>query len=223
MAKLGSPVTISFAAFGGGGGSGSSAGVTGQAQTGSPTTSSSPNAAGKTGGSGGGNNTVTWPSTPKISQTIEVNYQMWELQHTNYQPAAFGNRATPTITISGKWFSRTTEEATATIQAIHLLRSATSMFYGREDSKRGTPPPIGRLNAHGFYANTPVVVKTFQYDFPDDVDYITASVIGGGTQAIPVLFEMSVSLIVQINMVQTVKNYTLDKFFAGSLLGDGYI
>jgi len=165
---------------------------------------------------------IIWPSTPKIAQSIEVNYSTWELQHTNYQPSAFGNRSTPVVTISGQWFSRDITEATATLKAIHLLRSATSMYYGREDAKKGTPPPIGRLNAHGLYNNTPVVIKTFQYDFPNDVDYITVPMFNDN-QSIPVLFEMSISLIVQINSIDTVKNYTLDKFVKGELLGEGYI
>jgi len=168
------------------------------------------------------NGTVEWPATPKINQSIEVNYSTWELQHTNYQPSAFGNRATPVISISGPWFSRSAEEAIRTINAIHLLRSATSMYYGRGDPKKGTPPPIGRFTAHGFYNNTPVVVKSFNYDFPNDVDYITASALGG-TMAVPVLFEMSVSLIVQINPLEAVKTYTLEKFHSGKLLGNGYI
>lgn len=167
-------------------------------------------------------NVVEWPSTPKIDQTIEVNYQVWELQHTNYQPSAFGNRTTPLVTISGQWFSRDKAEAIRTLSAIHLLRSATSMFYGREDKNKGTPPPIGRLNAHGLYNNTPVVVKTFNYSYPNDVDYITADIFGR-TQAVPVLFDMSVSLIVQINPIDVVNEYTLKKFFNGDLLGKGYI
>ena len=96
------------------------------------------------------------------------------------------------------------------------------MYYGREDAKKGTPPPIGRLNAHGLYNNTPVVIKTFQYDFPNDVDYITVPMFNDN-QSVPVLFEMSISLIVQINSIDTVKNYTLDKFVKGELLGEGYI
>lgn len=170
----------------------------------------------------GTKNVMTWPATPKINQSIEVNYSTWELQHTNYQPSAFGNRATPVVTISGQWFSRNIEEATKTLEAIHLMRSATSMYYGREDNKKGTPPPIGRLNAHGLYNNTPVVVKTFQYDYPNDVDYISVDMFNG-KQAVPVLFEMTVSLIVQVNMVETVKDYTLAKFVSGNLLGDGYV
>lgn len=165
---------------------------------------------------------VTWPATPRIAQTVDVNYQSWELQHTNYQPSAFGNRVAPVIQIQGPWYSRNEEEAANTLRAIHTLRTATSMFYGREDTKKGTPPPIGRFFAHGLYNNTPVVVKQFQYDYPNDVDYVTAGIFGG-TQAVPVLFEMSVSLIVQISPVDAVKEYTLDKFSSGGLLGKGYI
>jgi hypothetical protein len=170
----------------------------------------------------GSKNLLVWPSTPKISQSIEVNYSTWELQHTNYQPSAFGNRATPMVTISGQWFSRNEQEATRTLNAIHLLRSATSMFYGREDAKKGTPPPIGRLNAHGLYNNTPVVVKTFNYDYPNEVDYITVDMFNG-KQSVPVLFEMSVSMIIQINPVDAVKEYTLNGFLNGDLIGKGYV
>lgn len=165
---------------------------------------------------------VEWKATPRISQTIDVNYSVWELQHTNYQPSAFGNRMTPTVQVAGQWYSRNEAEAQETLKAIHTLRSATSMFYGREDARRGTPPPIGRFHAHGLYNDTPVVVKQFQYDYPNDVDYISVEIFGG-VQAVPVLFEMSVSLIVQIQPIEAVKNYTLEKFYSGKLLGDGYI
>jgi len=201
-----SPVTISFAAFANMGDA-----------SGRMDGNSDPRSFTKGNGS-----TVTWPSTPKISQSIAVNYSTWELQHTNYQPSAFGNRSTPVVTISGPWFSRNEEEAIRTLKAIQLFRSATSMFYGQKDAKKGTPPPIGRLNAHGLYNNTPVVVKDFNYDFPNDVDYVTADIFGG-TQSVPVLFEMSISLIVQMNVIDVVKDYTLADFFKGNLLGDGYI
>ena len=96
------------------------------------------------------------------------------------------------------------------------------MYYGRADSKKGTPPPIGRLNAFGLYNNTPVVVKTFQYDFPNDVDYVSVDMFNG-KQAVPVLFEMSVSLIIQVNSIKAVKEYSLSKFVSGDLLGKDYV
>jgi hypothetical protein len=207
MAQLSSRVTISFAAFG---------------ASNSTPTDQVERAAASANKASAGSNTIEWPSTPKINQSIEVNYSTWELQHTNYQPSAFGNRATPVITISGPWFSRNATEAKSTLDAIQLLRAATSMYYGRNDPNKGTPPPVGRLNAHGLYNGTPVVVKSFNYDFPNDVDYITTSAFGG-QQAVPVLFEMSVSLIVQITPLEAVKEYSLSKFVNGDLLGNGYI
>lgn len=202
MAQLASKVKIEFKAF--------ASQDNGQTDPGAPTDQTA------------GLHILEWPATPKISQAIEVNYSAWELQHTNYQPSAFGSRTTPSITISGPWISRTEEEAKRTLNAIHLLRSATSMYYGRKDKSKGTPPPIGRLSAHGLYNNTPVVVKTFQYDYPNDVDYITVDMFNG-SQSVPVLFEMSVSLIVQVNPVEVVKDYTLNDFYNGKLLGKGYI
>jgi len=166
---------------------------------------------------------IEWPATPKISQRIEVVYSPWELQHTNYQSYAFGHRSTPIIQISGPWFSRDAAEAKRTLEAIHALRTATSMYYGRRDSKKGTPPPIGRFNAHGLYNHSPVVVKNFQYDYPNEVDYVTADGPGGIVQAVPVLFEMNVELIMQVDIVDTAKNYTLDSFAAGTLLRRGYV
>lgn len=165
---------------------------------------------------------IEWPATPKIDQTIDVAYSTWELQHTNYQPSAFGNRTTPIVSVSGPWFSRDEKEATDTLNAIHTLRAVTSMFYGREDKQKGTPPPVGRFFAHGLYNNTPVVIKQFQYNYPNEVDYIAVPMFGG-IQSVPVLFEMSVQLIVQISPIEAVKDYTLEKFYKGDLLGDGYI
>jgi hypothetical protein len=213
MANLDSRVTIEFKAFAEMGTTDESGRKTGEYDSRVPANANK---------EPGKQHILEWPSTPKISQSIEVNYSTWELQHTNYQPSAFGNRSTPVVTISGPWFSRTEEEAKKTLTAIHLLRSATSMFYGRTDKNKGTPPPIGRLSAHGLYSNTPVVVKTFQYDYPNDVDYITVDMFNG-RQSVPVLFEMSVSLIVQINAVEAVKEYTLENFYTGKLLGNGYI
>jgi hypothetical protein len=162
--------------------------------------------------------------TPRITQSIEVQYSQFELQHTNYQPSAFGSRKVPTIGISGPFVSRTEEEGRKTLNAIHLLRTATMMYYGRgeKEPRRGTPPPIGRLNAYGLYNNTPVVVASFQYDYPQDVDYISVKM-ADGVQTVPVLFDITISLLVQFTPIEVVSDFTLGDFASGKLLGKGYI
>lgn len=188
-----------------------------------PTTGSAPNAPQASTSLGA---VINFPFTPRISQTIDVAYSTWELQHTNYQPSAFGNRATPAITIDAKFASRNEAEAAQTLKALHILRSATSMFYGRADSLKGTPPPIGRFNAHGLYNNTPVVVKSFQANYPDDIDY-TATAQGQGpggmAQNVPVLMDITIQLIVQMSSTQVVNEYTLPAFASGALIQKGYV
>ena len=169
-------------------------------------------------------NIVEWEYTPRITQSIEVNYSTIELQHTNYQPSAFGNRKVPSISISGPFVSRDEKEGRKALNAIHLLRTSTMMFYGRKQEKktRGTPPPIGRLNAYGLYNNTPVVVQSFSFDYPQDVDYITVSM-ADGFQTVPVLFDISVKLLVQLTPLEVVKDFKLEDFASGKLLSKGYI
>ncbi len=167
---------------------------------------------------------MQWEYTPRLTQGIEVNYSTIELQHTNYQPSAFGNRKVPSISISGPFVSRDEDEGRKALNAIHLLRTATQMFYGRKEDKktRGTPPPVGRLNAYGLYNNTPVVVQSFQFDYPQDVDYITVSM-ADGFQSVPVLFDISVTLLVQLTPLEVVKDFKLEDFASGKLLSKGYI
>jgi hypothetical protein len=57
------------------------------------------------------------------------------------------------------------------------------MFYG-QDSQRGAPPPVCFLSGLGEYQFNyhPVLVSSFSYNLPNDVDYIRAgSVSNNGT------------------------------------------
>jgi hypothetical protein len=49
------------------------------------------------------------------------------------------------------------------------------MFYG-QDPQRGTPPPLGYLSGYGDfqYNQHPCVVAQFNYNLPQDIDYIRA-------------------------------------------------
>ena len=68
-----------------------------------------------------------------------------------------------------------TVEANYLLAVIHFFRSATKMFYG-QDSQRGSPPPLVFLSGLGdFQFNEhPCVISQFNYQLPNDVDYIRA-------------------------------------------------
>jgi hypothetical protein len=77
------------------------------------------------------------------------------------------------IQVRGTFTAQNTTEANYLLAVIHFFRSATKMFYG-QDVERGTPPPICLLNGFGGYqfSNHPVVISSFNYTLPNDVDYI---------------------------------------------------
>ena len=75
-------------------------------------------------------------------------------------------------------------EARYWVACIHYLGSITKMNYG-VDGDAGQPPPVVRLNGYGDYVfnNVPVIINSFQFDMPKDVDYISTSLGEGTLQA----------------------------------------
>ena len=67
-----------------------------------------------------------------------------------------------------------------------------------------------------------MVVQSFSFDYPQDVDYITVSM-ADGFQTVPVLFDISVTLLVQLTPLEVVKDFKLEDFASGKLLSKGYI
>jgi hypothetical protein len=61
------------------------------------------------------------------------------------------------------------------LAAIHFFKSVTKMFYGQDINPRaGTPPPLCYLSGFGSFQfkNHPLVLTSFTYSLPNDVDYI---------------------------------------------------
>ena len=63
---------------------------------------------------------------------------------------------------------------------IHFLRSVTMMNFGQTDPNAGTPPPVLIFDAYGpfVFFNLPVIVKSFNVTFPEDVDYVQVNTNG---------------------------------------------
>jgi hypothetical protein len=80
------------------------------------------------------------------------------------------------LSIRGTFTAQDTSEADYLLAVIHFFRSVTKMFYGK-DAQRGSPPPLVFLSGYGmnqFYGH-PCVISSFQYNLPDNVDYIRAT------------------------------------------------
>jgi hypothetical protein len=117
---------------------------------------------------------VVFPYMPEIQTTYNANYDTTDLTHSNYRGYFYKNSYVGDIGITGVFTAQNTQEANYLLAVIHFFRSATKMFYGSKDDQRGTPPPLVYLFGLGQYQFQahPCVIRSFNYNLPNDVDYI---------------------------------------------------
>lgn len=120
---------------------------------------------------------VIFPYTPSIRTSYVANYTAKQLTHSNYTGQFYQGSEVKGIDISGLFTAQDSSEANYLLAVIHFFRSVTKMFYG-QDAERGSPPPLVYINGLGpnqFIEHTGVVAS-FNYDLPDNVDYIRAKI-----------------------------------------------
>jgi hypothetical protein len=120
---------------------------------------------------------VVFPYLPQIQITYAANYESSDIVHSNYKMIQYKNSAVDQITITGDFTAQDTYEANYLLAVIHFFRSVTKMFYGKDQiPKPGTPPPLCYLSGLGDFQfdRHPLVISTFNYSLPNDVDYIRA-------------------------------------------------
>lgn len=122
---------------------------------------------------------VIFPYTPQIQVQYSASYDPTEITHSNYKIFQYKASSVESISITGDFTAQDTYEANYLLAVIHFFKSATKMFYGNDqDPINGTPPPLCYLNGLGeFQFNEhPLAITSFNYNLPNDVDYIRASV-----------------------------------------------
>lgn len=118
---------------------------------------------------------VIFPYTPRIDMTYSADYSPYDLTHSNYRGYFYKGSKVGEIVINADFTAQDTEEASYLLAVIHFFRSCTKMFYG-QDAERGAPPPVVYLSGLGTFQfnEHPCVVSQFNYNLPNDVDYIRA-------------------------------------------------
>lgn len=120
---------------------------------------------------------VIFPYVPQIQVTYAAHYDASELTHSNYKIFQYKNSSIDQISITCDFTAQDNEEANYLLAVIHFFRSVTKMFYGQDDiPKAGTPPPLCYLSGLGGFQfdRHPLVISSFNYSLPNDVDYIRA-------------------------------------------------
>lgn len=121
---------------------------------------------------------IVFPYTPTINVTYTATYDQQSLTHNNYKVVQYQGSSVENVQITCDFTAQDTFEANYVLAVIHFLRSATKMFYGQDEKpKLGTPPPLLFLKGYGAFQfdNHPLVISSFTYNLPNDIDYIRAS------------------------------------------------
>lgn len=120
-------------------------------------------------------NGVVFPYTPSIQVNYQANYNPIDVTHSNYKVFQYTNSGVDSVTIGCDFTAQDAFEARYLLAVIHFFKSMTKMFYGQDQYPiRGTPPPLCYIYGLGGYqfAAQPLAIRDFNYNLPNDVDYI---------------------------------------------------
>jgi hypothetical protein len=123
---------------------------------------------------------VIFPYSPQISMSYKANYEAPEIVHTNYKSYFYKNSQVDEIQVTADFTAQDVNEAKYMLAVMHFFKSITKMFYGQDINPRGgTPPPLCFLSGYGKhqFSNHPVLVSSFSYTLPNDVDYIRTEIV----------------------------------------------
>lgn len=159
---------------------------------------------------------------PTVVFGSTVNYTSTQFTHTNYPYRSYSNTDVSEITINADFAAQTESEARYLLAVMHFLKSSTKSYFGESNDLAGTPPPtmlFNYLGEHNF-KDVPVLISSYMYTLDNDIDYIYISDL---STHVPTFISIAIGLQVNYNPSTVRKEFDLDKFREGKLLGKGFI
>lgn len=184
---------------------------------------------------------IFWPLTPAVVIQHSANYNALGQTHSNYPFQAYQNSQVDSFNIIGEFPVQNSEDAKHWVATVNFLRTITKMYFGKEQSLKGNPPPIMHMSGYGdhMFNKVPVVVNTFNVELRPGIDYIStkqtqtgytagrvdpqlAAAVEEGTSQTwaPTLSNISV-LVTPVYSRDSIKNFSLSEFARGNLSGKG--
>jgi hypothetical protein len=189
-----------------------------------------------------GSRGMFWPLTPSMVIQHSANYNAMAQTHSNYPFQAYQNSQVDSMNIIGEFPVQNSEDAKHWVATVNFLRTATKMFFGKDEGTgkglKGNPPPILHLFGYGdhMFHKIPVVLNSFNVELRAGIDYISTRQNNSGYETArtrermglseledsqtwaPTLSNISV-LITPIYSRDSVKNFSMSKFVRGELNG----
>lgn len=130
---------------------------------------------------------VEFVASSPVSESRVANYEGYNIVHLPTSLWAYRNTNGRHFSITGKLVSRTKGEAVANAGYLTTVRRWVLPGFG----STGSTPPIVFLNAYGNkrIKKVPCVVLSYNWTFPDDVDYIF-----GVAEPMPVIGILTIEL-----------------------------
>jgi len=164
---------------------------------------------------------MVWLNTPNIDYSQNVEYNDVGILHSNTEYRSYKRTPTASLTVTGTYVASTPTDAYYMLACMHFLRSATKTDFGINAEVRAAPPPVLLFSAYGSFSfnNIPVVIKSFNINYSDDVDYVKVPLPSRGyaksigenfSQYVRVTHDLDKSEVVWIPQVMTV-TVTLDQ------------
>lgn len=184
---------------------------------------------------------VLFPYTPVVTTGSVVEYDSSGFIHTNYSYNAYIRSKPKSIDIQAEFTAQSNDEALYLLAVLHFFKSATKSYFGVNPyNMAGTPPPTLLFNYLGLYQfnNVPVVIKTVDYVFEANTDYVAVNTAGktlfssnigvnlpaenyDGWTYVPTHMKISLSLDTQYVPITVRNEFNLDEFRSGKLVGPG--
>jgi len=186
---------------------------------------------------------IFWPLTPMMQIQHSANYNAMDMTHSNFPHQAYQNSQVDSMNIIGEFPVQNSDDAKHWVATVNFLRTATKMFFGKEDGLnglKGNPPPIMHLYGYGdhMFHRVPVVLNSFNVELRQGIDYISTKQNPDGYSTprtrermglpeldkdqtwAPTLSNISVQ-ITPIYSRKSVKDFSMKKFVNGELNGKG--
>lgn len=166
-------------------------------------------------------NGVNFPYTPTINMAHSANYGSYDIAGSVYQPNYYVNTPNPQIDLTATFTAQSNTEAEYTAACLHFFKSVLKGDYGQQTrSTSGTPPPVLLLSSYGsmHLENTPVILRSFNYTLPEDLDYVTIE-IDGQLQTLPTQLLVSLSFTPQYPPTKVRKEFNINTYRSGKAGG----
>jgi len=168
---------------------------------------------------------LIFPYTPALQVGSTAEYEPSNISHTITKNQSYTKTFINEIVLTADFTAQTITEARYMLACMHFFRSVTKSYFGETNGDiAGAPPPVVKFNYLGdqMFNNVPVVIKSYAYTLPPDVDYVLIDQDGLNTQ-VPAQVSISITMDVYYNPLMTRKIFNLASFKNGDLLSNGFI